>query len=386
MKAIVTGMIATFPVGGVAWDYGQYALGLERVGFDVYYLEDTGCPTYDPNERNYTDDCTYGVEFLHRSLAALSPTLASRWHFRSASGRSYGLTAEALAGALADADVFLNVSGGCLLREEYLSCRRKVFIDTDPGWNHFVQFPRWEATPLRDGCRGFRAHDHFFTYAQCIGRPSCSLPDFGLDWLPTRPPVVLDCWQPMPPGESWTTVMSWKNYQQIEGVGGMRYGAKEVEFERIEELPSHVPANLEVAVAFGGARPPSERWRNRGWSVVDSHKVSGSLDDYRTYVARSRGEFSVAKNVYVATGSGWFSCRSVCYLAASRPVVVQQTGFSEFIPTGEGLLAFTDLEDAAHAITSVERDYAGHQQAARDVARRYFDATVVCNELLNRID
>jgi hypothetical protein len=192
MKAVVTGMIATFPVGGVAWDYGQYALGLERLGYDVYYLEDTGCPTYDPTERNYTDDCSYGVGFLRRSLAALSPTLGERWHYRADNGRTYGVDPAALAGVVAEADLFLNVSGGCLLREEYLTCRRKVFVDTDPGWNHFVQFPRMDEDPVREGSRGFRAHDHFFTYALGMGRRGCNLPDFGLTWHPTKPPVVLD--------------------------------------------------------------------------------------------------------------------------------------------------------------------------------------------------
>ena len=385
MKAIVTGMIATFPVGGVAWDYGQYALGLERLGHEVYYLEDTGWSTYNPSQRDYTDDCSYGVGFLQRSLAALSPTLGRRWHFRAEDGRTYGIDPATLAGVVAEADLFLNVSGGCLLREEYLPCRRKVFVDTDPGWNHFVQFPRWDEHPVRDGCRGFRAHDHFFTYALGMGRPDCNLPDFGLTWHPTKPPVVLDRWGPIPPGDTWTTVMSWKNYQQIEGIGGMQYGAKEVEFERIERLPSRVPVGLEVAVALGGARPPCERWRELGWSVVDSHPISETLEDYRAYIARSRGEFSVAKNVYVATGSGWFSCRSVCYLAASRPVVIQDTGFSGLVPTGEGLLSFTDENDAARAITAVERDYAGHQEAARQIARGHFDSSVVLSEMLNRI-
>jgi hypothetical protein len=387
MKAVMTGMIATYPVGGVAWDYGQYALGLERLGYEVYYLEDAGCPTYDPSRGNYSDDCSYGVGFLRRSLAALSPTLGRRWHFRAADGRTYGLDPAAFAGVIAEADLFLNVSGGCQLRDGYMPCRRKVLLDTDPGWNHFVQYPRWGATRVRDGCHTFFDHDHFFTYAQRMGRPGCNLPDFGLNWHTTRPPVVLDLWDQLPPGETWTTVMTWNNFgKPIPGPGGVTYGSKEIEFGRVEDLPSRVPVGLEVAVAFGGSHPPCERWRELGWSVVDSHLVSETLEIYRDYVARSRGEFSVAKNVYVATGSGWFSCRSTCYLAASRPVVVQETGFSDFIPTGEGLLSFTDPDGAARAIAAVECDYAAHQEAAREVARRHFDSSVVLGEILDRID
>lgn len=383
MRAVVTGMIATYPVGGVLWDYAQYALGLEQLGFEVHYLEDTGGETYDPTKGLYGEDCSYGVRFLAESLARLSPSLSRRWHFRNLGGSTYGMSQEELAGALARADLFLNVSGSALLRPEYLSCARKVLIDTDPGWNHFVNYPRWDASPEWQGARGFRAHDHFFTYAQGIGRPDCALPNLGLDWQPTQPPVVLDRWYPEPPGEKWTTVMTWDNFRRpIEG-NGVVYGTKEREFVRVEQLPSRTSAALEVAV--GGTGGPQEHWRALGWSVVDSHGVSRTAEEYRSYIQGSRGEFSVAKNVYVATRSGWFSCRSVCYLAAGRPVVVQDTGFSDVVPTGEGLFAFSDLEQAAHAIAEVERAYPRHQEAAREVARTHFDARIVLQNLLGRI-
>src|SRR5436190_4370063 len=137
MKAIVTGMIATYPVGGVAWDYGQYALGLERLGFEVYYLEDTGGPTYDPRAKCYGEDCSFAVEFLERALGDLSPQLANRWHFRAQDDRVFGMDAKAIEQIIREAAVFVNVSGSALLRNSYMSCQRKVLIDTDPGWNHF---------------------------------------------------------------------------------------------------------------------------------------------------------------------------------------------------------------------------------------------------------
>lgn len=164
---------------------------------------------------------------------------------------------------------------------------------------------------------------------------------------------------------------------------GVEYGTKEMEFARVEELPRKSGARMEVAV--GGADPPRDRWRSLGWSVVDSQAVSVTPDDYRAYIRRSRGEFSVAKNVYVATGSGWFSCRSVCYLAAGRPVVVQDTGFSQCIPTGRGLFAFSDLDGAARGVEAVERDYAAHREAAREVARTHFDSDRVLGDLLWRV-
>ena len=382
MKAIVTGMIATYPVGGVAWDYGQYALGLERLGWDVYYLEDTGWEAYDPTKREYGADYSYGVNFLEQSLARLSPRLATRWHVRAMDGSSYGVNQKQFDRIVADADLFLNVSGGTLLREEYMPCPRKVLIDTDPGWNHFVNFPKWDANPGWQGSCGYRAHDYFFTYAERIGLPDCELPDLGISWQPTRPPVIIDAWHPQPPGDTWTTVMTWDNFRRPIKFGTKVYGTKEMEFGSVESLPERVPAYFEVAV--GGASPPAERWRSLGWSVIDSHGVSATVDDYCRYIERSRGEFSVAKNVYVATRCGWSSCRSVCYLAAGRPVVVQDTGFSDIIPSKEGVIAFKSLEEAVDAITAVEADYSRHQQCARHIAENYFASDVVLRQLLQR--
>jgi len=382
MKAIVTGMIATYPVGGVAWDYGQYALGLEQLGWEVYYLEDTGWEAYDPVKGAYGSDCSYGVKFLNESLSHLSTRLAHRWHVRAMDGTCYGIDRSQFLRTVAEADLFLNVSGGTLLREEYMCCPRKVLIDTDPGWNHFVNFPKWDANPGWQGSCGYRSHDYFVTYAERIGQPDCELPDLGIPWQPTRPPVILSAWQPRPPGDTWTTVMTWNNFGRPIDSGAKVYGTKEVEFGRIESLPQRVAARLEVAA--GGASPPIDRWRRLGWSVIDSHVVSTTIGEYRNYIERSRGEFSVAKNVYVETRSGWSSCRSVCYLAAGRPVVVQDTGFSEFIPSNEGLIAFRCLDEAVDAIKTVEANYSRHQESARNIAESYFDSDKVLNQLLKR--
>lgn len=381
MKAVVSGMIATYPVGGVVWDYAQYALGLERLGWEVWYLEDTGGPTYDPVRREYGEDCAFGVAFLARSLAALSPTLGERWHFRAMDDQCFGVSAEAMARVLAEADLFINVSGSALMRDTVMACGCKVLIDSDPGWNHFVNYPKWDASPGWLGTHGFRAHDHFLTYAEAIGTPGCNLPSLGLDWRPTRPPVVLDCWRPAPPAARWTTVMTWNNFGKPVEHGGRVYGTKEMEFGRIETLPTRVaPAALELAV--GGSGIPREHWEQLGWGVIDSHSVSATVEAYRDYIQGSRGEVSVAKNLYVATGSGWFSCRSVCYLAAGRPVVVQDTGFSAFIPTGKGLFAFSDLDGAVAGIRACEADYARHSAAAREVAEACFGSAVVLGRLL----
>jgi hypothetical protein len=313
----------------------------------------------------------------------LSPALAKGWRFRNMDGKTYGLDDASFAEVLHSADLFLNVSGGTLLRDEYMPCKRKVLIDSDPGWNHFRNYPRWDANPHWYGSHGYRAHDFFFTYAERLGQPDCPLPNLGLDWQPTRPPVVLDCWRAEPPGQTWTTVMTWKNFQETIQYNGATYGTKEMEFGKIETLPAQSKARLELAV--GGDQAPRSHWRTLGWSVVESQDISRTPNDYRRYIQRSRGELSVAKNVYVATRCGWFSCRSVCYLAAGLPVAVQDTGFSECIPTGEGLFAFTNRPQALQALESAESDYPRHQAAARKLARTCFASDVVLGDLLTKI-
>jgi hypothetical protein len=384
MRAIATGMIATYPVGGVAWDYGQYLVGLEQLGFEVYYLEDTGGSTYDPRHRRYGEDSTYAVEFLRSSLTQLSPGLANRWHFRNAAGAPFGMSLDAFQEVVAGADLFLNVSGGTLLRDEYMGCPCKVLIDTDPGWNHFVNYPRWDASPGWQGSHGFRGHDHYFTYAERLGCADCPLPDFGLPWRPTRPPVVLDRWQPGRAADRWTTVMTWNNFQKPVEFAGRAYGTKECEFAKIEAIPALHPSRS-FELATGGSGPPVAKLSEIGWHIVDSHAVSRTMDNYRQYIESSRGELSVAKNLYVATRSGWFSCRTACYLAAGRPAVVQDTGFSEFVPTGEGLLAFDDEAGASRALDAVELEYERHSAAARTLAAEYLDARRVLGTMLRKI-
>jgi hypothetical protein len=382
--AVVTGLIAAYNVGGVVWDYGQYALGLEQLGFDVYYLEDSGGLSFDPRLGLYQDDYAYGANFLERELAALSPSLAARWHLRAPNDVTYGMDATSFVDVVTAADIFLNVSGAALLRDEYLASRRKVLIDTDPGWNHFRNYPRWDDAPNTwYGTAGWRSHDEYFTYAELIGRPECKLPLLGLNWQTTRPVVVPDRWQAEAPGDTWTTVMTWKNFDETIEHEGLVYGTKELEFPKIEQVPGRVDARFEVAV--GGASPPVDEWRRVGWSVVDSVAVSRTASNYRSYIQRSRGEFSVAKNVYVATNSGWFSCRSVCFLAAGRPVVIQDTGFSQVIPTGMGILPFRSSAEAVRALERAEADYATHSGAARELAAREFGAERVLGELLDHV-
>lgn len=381
MKVVVTGVIGTFPVGGVCWDYGQYLLGLERLGCDVWYLEDCGAPVFGCEVLEPDAELEWVGGYLEQTLAGLSPTLAGKWHYRHWTDRTAGMPADALADLVAEADVLLNVSSVCIMREEYASNRCRVLVDTDPGVNHLH---RWPGDVPGPGYLGWRGHHRFFTYAERMGAPDCVLPDLGVRWTPTRPPVVLDRWSPdAPAGPAWTTVLAWKDDWDISD-GRRTYGGKERELRHIVDLPRRLDVPMEMAV--GGAGAPVEEWRAAGWSVAPGPEVSATPESYRGYVEGSRGELSVAKNVYVETGSGWFSCRSACYLAAGRPVVVQDTGFSRVLPTGEGLLAFSSGEEAAAAVRKVEGDWNTHARAARAVAEEHLAADVVLRDLLEELE
>ena len=304
----------------------------------------------------------------------------------NADGHAFGLDDASFRDVLRDAELFLNVSNSALMRDEYIQCRRRVLIDTDPGLNQFHNYPKWDASPGWLGTHGWRAHEWFFTYASRLGREDCPLPDFGLPWQHTRPPAVLDAWQTaQPSGPAWTTVMTWKNFPKLIQHGGRSYGAKEFEFPKFEGIPLCM-RDTSFEVAVGGNEAPRERWANLGWKVRDSHAVTADVDIYRDYIQRSRGELSVAKNIYVATRCGWFSCRTVCYLAAGRPAVVQDTGFSEVYPCSEGLFAFNTIEDVQAAIRKVDGDYQSHATAARRIAENYFDSDLVLREMLEIIN
>ncbi|HWE13455.1 MAG TPA: hypothetical protein VG365_08090 [Solirubrobacteraceae bacterium] len=382
MHAVVCGLMASFPLGGVAWDYGQYVLGLRRLGFDITYLEDTGWMAYDPRSGEDGESFAYGAQFVEQTLRELDPALAGCFHILEMDGTAHGLSRDEFADVIASTDMFLNVSGAALLRDEYLPARRKVLVDTDPGWNHFHRFPQQQQLRASRGQPALDAHDHFLTYAERFDAPDCPLPSMGMEWQPTRPPVVLDRWASNGPGESWTTVMMWEPYMKPIEWNGVAYGTKDVSFARIEGLPETSPVPLQIAV--GGAAP-RERWRGHGWNVLDATAISTSPRAYRDYVAGSRGEFSVAKDVYVATRSGWFSCRTVCYLASGRPAVVEDTGFGELIGAHEGLLPWSDVAGARAALAAAEADYEAHAQGARALAAQRFDSDLVLGELLERV-
>jgi hypothetical protein len=375
LRIIVTGLIAQYPLGGVTWDYFQYVLGLARLGHDVYYLEDTGQWPYNPLDGGLGKDCAFNVDYLAGIMSRFD--LDGHWAYRFPwQSQWFGLSDEQRREVLQTADLLINISGTLERPDEYRQVRRLAYIDSDPVFTQ-VKLARGQM----DFQKLVDRHDVHFSFGECL---SPAVPVTGHHWRPTRQPVVLSEWHPSTVyRDVFTTVMNWTSYKPVV-YGNQSYGQKDVEFIRFGDLPSLVaPTVIEIAVNAGKTRKtPRQLLAHKGWHVVDPADVCPDFDSYRQYVETSKAEWSVAKNGYVLGQPGWFSCRSACYLAAGRPVVVQDTGFSHVLPVGEGLLAFTTVAEAVAAIKEVEAHYARHAKAARDIAAAYFSADTVLTRLV----
>jgi hypothetical protein len=385
LRIAVTGLAATYPYGGVFWDYLQYPLGLRRLGHDVLYIEDTGKWCYDPTGNTFVEDGGRNAAHLARQIATLDSDLKDRWFFRDATGKTYGRSWNDVVEFCRSADLFLHISASCWMREEHLGADRIVFIDSDPMYTQasLLAGPPEEARMRLDWWQ--RHHDVFFTFGENIGAPDCKIPAGPFDWIPTRQPVVLDCFRDATVPVTTrrrvlTTVASWEPAEAGFVVDGIAYHGKSVEFDRLIDLPSRSTVPIELAMS-GPA--PADRLRTEGWKLLDAYEVSQDPWVYRDYLADSLGEWSVAKNAYVASRSGWFSCRTACYLALGVPAVVQDTGFGSAIPTGEGVLAFGTVEEAADAIELLVSDPDRHAKAARAIAEEYLDSDKVLTRLID---
>ena len=254
----------------------------------------------------------------------------------------------------------------------------RVFLDIDPGYPQM-----WRELGLADLLAG---HDRFVTLGANVGRPGCAIPDCGVEWVHTPPPVDLDRWTPAPAGRAFTSVATWRNPYGTVSFGGATYGSRVHEFRTFMELPRLVDAQFELALDADAAEARDLRALERnGWRLADPRAVAGTPAAYRDYIRGSRAEICVAQQMYVATRSGWLSDRSVCYLASGKPVLAQDTGLADRYPVGEGLLTFSTLEEAAAGVEEIERDYARHSAAARALAEQHFDARAVLARLLERI-
>lgn len=385
LTIIVTGYAAMYPVGGATFDYLQYVAGFRRLGHRVYYLEDTGRWTWDCAQNTFSDNAASNAAYLGKWIATLDPALTRSWCLRDIHGRYYGISQTQIAEICREADVFINYAGGCVMRDEYMACKTKVYLDSDPlygqaGIVSYLDGTADDQTRCAIDC--MRRHDKFVSFGENIGAADCAIPTALFSWQPTRQPVVRDLWESHHPRvrDVFTTVMSWQPDDGAVILNGVSYGGKHAEFGKFMAVPQHTKQALELAI--GGGSPPVGLLRESGWHVVDAYGVSSDPWKYRDYICSSRAEFSVAKQAYVAMRSGWFSGRSACYLAAGKPVIVQDTGFSDHIRTGKGLLTFSTQEEAVEAIARINRDYQQHSAAAASIADEFFDSTRVLKAFL----
>ena len=369
--AVVVGYLVRYPVGGMTWVFLNWLRGLADLGFEAVFMEAAGPqPTcYDVAAGRMTDDPSYGAAYADRVLAGM------RWWYADPAlpGGGCGMSYDEAVATLDDAAVLINVGGSCWA-PEFERAPRRVLVDTDAP---FTQLR------LEDGDTSFAGlvdrHDVLATYAVHVADGTARTPDGGRAWVPTRPPVHLPSVPVTPvPDGAWTTVTSWSSY-------GARwwdleeYRQKDVAYMAIGDLPAHVDGvTLELALSGDG---PVRQLSKRGWRIVDPTPVTVTPDAFCAYLQGSRAELGVTKQAYTKARTGAFNDRTLMYAASGRPVVCSDTGL-DWLPTGEGLLPFTDLASAAAAITAVEADPQRHGAAARRLAEEHFAADRVARDLL----
>jgi len=377
---VVLGAVVSIPPfsAGMAWNWMNLAVGLRRLGHEVIYVEEVE-PSWCVDRHGRP--CGF-EDSLNRELFA---GLVERFELGGRASQVYdrgaaaaGLAFDELLNAVRGADLLINMAGHVKAEEILDAVGRRAYVDQDPV---FTQL--WSSEYGAD--LGFDRHDSFFSVGLNIGTPHTEIPDCGRTWHHLLPPVVLDLWPARadPACERFTTVASWGSFRDVQH-GGVWYGSKHREFERLAALPRLTRRQIEVALRrYEDDDPAIERLRSNGWAISDTAEVAG-VDGYQDFIGRSRAEIGVAKHAYVAARSGWFSDRSAHYLACGKPVLAQSTGFERRLPTGSGLLAFSDVDGAAAGIEAIDRDYPAHCRAARELAAEHLDHRRVIPAMLER--
>lgn len=383
LRLVVLGMMGRCPFGGQTWLYLNWLLGLRKLGHEIWYIEDDTVWPYDPERDSITDDCSYAVRHIATCMERIG--LPDTWGFRAAyrNGECYGLTGAQLDELYRTCDALLNVVGATDLRTEHLAAPLRVYVECDPviAELQLANGDQHTATALAN-------HHAIVTYGENFGAADCRVPIDGRLYGKTRQPVDLDLW-PMayePEARFFTTIGNYRQTGNDVAYGGeIFHWSKHYEWEKFLSLPQRTPQPFELAM-FPTDPTDREKLQAHGWKLVPPFRMSLDIfGAYPAYFRSSRAEFTVAKDMNVRLRSGWFSERDACYLACGKPVVAQDTGFGNVLPTGQGLFSFSTLDEAVAAIEEVNGNYRRHCLAARAIAEEYFEAGKVAARLLRDV-
>jgi hypothetical protein len=379
---VVAGSLAQRPyAGGHAWQFLQYLLGFRRIGWDVLFLDRLE-PEMCRDEAGHPCSVEDSANLAYFTRVLEGFGLGEHYSLGFDRGRqTFGLSRARVIERIKSSALLLNIMGFLDDDELLAAAPRRAFLDTDPGFGQM-----WQDLGL---ATLFHGHDDYITIAENVGKPDCAIPTLGLRWITTCQPVLLDEWRregDTAAGHWITGIGAWRGaYDPVEH-NGTRYGLRVHEFRKFVTLPQRTQQPFQLALEIDDA-DGSDRalLESGGWCRIDPRIVTRDPWRYRRYLHESRAEIMIAKEMYVLTRSGWFSERSMCYLAASRPVLAQDTGITGLYPTGAGLVTFSTLDQAIEAVHSVAADYDRHTRAAREIAEEYFDSNRVLPRLLGKL-
>jgi glycosyltransferase involved in cell wall biosynthesis len=377
---VVLGMMSKMPVAGVVWQNLHYLLGIEQLGCEVYYVEEHARTPSMFMETEEDDGSARAAAFIGDLMRRFD--LGGRWAYRALhdDGRCYGMSRSQLKQLYASADVIINLHGGTMPLPEHYATGRLVYLETDP-----VQLQIELHNGVQESFDFLEPHRAFFTFGENLGNADCLLPVCDrFAFKPTRQPVVMDLWEGrnQQTTDLFTSIGNWKQqWREMWFKGELYTWSKHHEFLKFIDIPSRTQQRFELALS-GYTESDKQMLEANGWHVRFALDLSRDIDRYRDYVTGSRAEFTVAKDQNVRMRSGWFSDRSATYLAAGRPVVTQETGFSGLLPTGAGLFSFSTTDDILNAVDSINADYRRQSHAAHEIAREFFSHEMVLGSLL----
>jgi hypothetical protein len=382
-KIVVMGFTAGVPIAGVIWQHVHYIVGLQRLGHDVYYIEDSARYPYNPVTYAQDEDYTYAAAILQKLAAQFG--FENRWSYCARFLPDHpcaGLPKSRIVELYREADAILNICGTQEFNDDLLQSERILYVESDPGVEQ-IKVDKGEQSTLDY----LKKHRALFTFGENIGSAEFPVPLHNMQWLPTRQPVVTDLWKTdaPPAGAVFTTVANWNTSgrKDIEWRGDKYLWSKSLEFLKFVEAPKKSGEEFELATTINDAATRDLFLQNR-WRFTDPNAMSVEYNDYLRYIQNSKGEFTAAKDQYVRLNTGWFSDRTACYLAAGRPAITQETGFTRHYGGRRGLFAFQSLDEIAEAVREINADYAAHSRTAYEVAHEYFEAEKVLASLLDR--